>query len=84
LGSNTAPVLSILAPAGQIQLDPIARYAAKSSGRVDLIAWPSLNRMLLIRVGDKWKIKTDSGIDWPETWNQPTFEHLVELLNAPS
>ena len=60
----------------------MARGIAKGDGRVDLVAWPSLTRMLLIRVGDTWKIKTDSGVDWPEAWNWKTFERLTELLTT--
>jgi hypothetical protein len=81
LGRYRVPVLSILAPAGRVQLDPIARYAIKSDGRVDLMAWPSCNRVMLIRAGDRWKIKTDSGISWPQKWSQRTFVGLVESLN---
>ena len=82
LGDYTVPVLSILAPAGRVQVDPVARYVAGGEGRVDLIAWPSLTRMLLVRIGDRWVLKTDSGVEWPEPWNQQTFAGLIERLNA--
>jgi hypothetical protein len=82
LGEYIVPVLSILAPAGRIQIDPVARYIAGGDGRIDLLSWPSLTRMLLIRAGDQWVLKTDSGVEWPEGWNQQTFARLVELLSA--
>jgi hypothetical protein len=82
LGTYTVPVLSILAPAGQIHLDPVAHRIVNGDGRVDLIAWPSLTRMLLIREGNKWVIKTDSGVEWPAGWNQRSFDRLVQQLNA--
>jgi hypothetical protein len=82
LGEYVVPVLSVLAPAGRVQLDPVARYVAGGDGRIDLLAWPSLSRMLLIRTGGRWVLKTDSGVEWPEGWNQQTFARLVELLNA--
>ena len=84
LGTYAAPVLSILTPSGTIQLDPVARYVAKADGRVDLLAWPSLTRMLLIRINNRWKIKTDSGIDWPEGWTERTFARLPALLSTPA
>jgi hypothetical protein len=82
LAEYVVPVLSVMAPAGRVQIDPVARYVAGGDGRIDLLAWPSLTRMLLIRVGDRWVLKTDSGVEWPEGWNQQTFARLVELLNA--
>jgi hypothetical protein len=82
LGAYTLPVLGVLAPAGHVQLEPVARYVARGDGRVDLLAWPSLNRMMLIRVGDRWVVKTDSGVEWPEKWNRKTFIRLVDALNA--
>jgi hypothetical protein len=82
LGEYTVPVLSVLAPAGRVQVDPVARYVAGGEGRIDLLAWPSLTRMLLIRTGGKWVLKTESGVEWPEGWNQQTFGRLVEVLNA--
>jgi hypothetical protein len=82
LGEYIVPVLSVMAPAGRVQVDPVARYVAGGDGRIDLLAWPSLTRMLLIRSGGRWVLKTDSGVEWPEGWNQQTFARLVELLNA--
>src|SRR5258707_4154416 len=49
LGEYVVPVLSVLAPAGRVQLDPVARHVAGGDGRIDLLAWPSLTRLLLIR-----------------------------------
>lgn len=82
IGSYTVPVLNILTPSGTVQLDPVARSIANADGRVDLIAWPSLTRMLLVHIGNAWILKTDSGIEWPERWSQNTFEKLVETLSA--
>jgi hypothetical protein len=81
LGAYTVPVLSILAPSGTFQLDPVARHVAKADGRIDLIAWPSMTRMMLVRIGNVWKLKTDSGVMWPEKWGQRTFERLTEFLS---
>jgi hypothetical protein len=82
LGTYAAPVLSILAPTGKVQLDPVARDVIGADGRVDLFAWPSLTRIVLVRVGDKWVLKTDTGARFPQRWNRQTFERVVNLLNA--
>jgi hypothetical protein len=82
LGTYMVPVLTIRAPSGQVHLDPIARYVQGGEGRVDLLAWPSLTRMLLIRIGEEWVVKTDSGVEWPERWSESCFEHLVKSINA--
>jgi hypothetical protein len=82
LGSYSVPVLVVRAPAGLVYVEPVARYVAKADGRVDLYSFPSMNRMMLLRVGDEWSLKTDSGVKWPEPWGKQTFVHLVGLLNA--
>lgn len=82
LGTYTLPALSILAPAGQLQFDPVARDIVRGEGRVDLLGWPSLTRMMLIRTSGQWVLKTDSGVEWPEGWSEATFARMAELLNA--
>ena len=82
LGTYKVPVLNILTPSGIIHLEPVARNIARGDGRVDLLSWPSLTRMMLIRVGNLWKIKTDSGVSWPQKWNQKTFVALTQQLNG--
>src|SRR4051795_6163736 len=54
LGTYRVPVLSIRSPAGHVYVEPVARYVAGADGRVDIYAFPSMTRMLLARVGDKW------------------------------
>ena len=48
-GTYTVPQLMIRSPSGAVYLEPVARDVAGARGRVDLLAWPSLTRMLLIR-----------------------------------
>ena len=64
-------------------VEPVARDVVKADGRVDLYAFPSMNRMMLVRVGGKWVLKTDSGVKWPEPWGEQTFARLTELLSVP-
>lgn len=88
-GVYHVPVVTIHALQGRLVLEPIARGVLGAQGRVDLYAWPSLFRVMLLhkpRGKDKpmkWVVRTDSGLDWPQPWNRETFLTLAEgLLNA--
>src|SRR5690242_13704998 len=50
LGTYTIPVLEIDAPEGRLVLQPIARDVLGAAGRVDLTVWPSLYRVMLLRI----------------------------------
>ncbi len=88
-GAYRVPVVTIIAPQGRLVLEPIARGTVGAQGRVDLYAWPSLFRVMLLhkpRGKDKpieWVVRTDSGLDWPQPWSRETFLALADgLLNA--
>lgn len=80
IGTYSIPVLQIKLPAGVFYVEPMARYVIGAEGRVDLYSWPTLQRLLLIRRDDKWVLKTDSLIDWPQTWTRKTFYEVAENL----
>lgn len=42
------PVVTIHAPQGRLILEPVARGMVGAQGRVDLYAWPSLFRVMLL------------------------------------
>lgn len=81
-GTYEVPELMIRSPSGLVYLEPVARDVAGARGRVDLLAWPSLTRMMLVRKAKRWVLQTDSGVDWPEQWGQHTFAKIVGLINA--
>lgn len=88
-GAYQVPVLTIYAPQGRLILEPIARGTVRAQGRVDLYAWPSLFRVMLLhkpRGKDRpleWVVRTESGLDWPQPWGRETFFTLAEgLLKA--
>lgn len=88
-GAYHVPVVTIYAPQGRLVLEPIARGVLGAQGRVDLYAWPSLFRVMLLHkprgkdAGLKWVVRTESGVDWPLPWGRETFLTLAEgLLNA--
>lgn len=88
-GTYRVPVVTIHAPQGRLILEPVARGVLGAQGRVDLYAWPSLFRVMLLHKplgegqGLVWVVRTESGLDWPQSWGQETFLALAEgLLNA--
>jgi hypothetical protein len=82
-GAYTVPGLRLNAGGDELRLEPIARGVLHADGRVDLYAWPSLFRVMLLRKNDKWVVRTESGLDWPQVWNQETFLTLADgLLRA--
>ncbi len=85
-GVYEVPVLTIETDKGRLILEPIARMVVGADGRVDLYAYPTLFRvMLLYTAGDhRWTVRTDSGIDWPQPWQKDTFYALAAgLLRRP-
>lgn len=82
IGQYTVPTLFIQAPSGKIHVEPIGCDIIGAQGRVDIESFPTLNRLLLILVKGNWKIKTDSGIDWPERWSEQSFVNLVNTLTS--
>lgn len=88
-GAYQVPVVTIHAAQGRLILEPVARGVLGAQGRVDLYAWPSLFRVMLLHKplgkdrGLAWVVRTESGIDWPQPWGRETFLTLAEgLLNA--
>jgi len=80
-GPYAVPCLMIQTPQLRLHVDPIGYDIVGADGRVDILAWPSLNRMLLLRRGGEWKLYTDSRVKWPEPWGERAFEGLVEALS---
>lgn len=82
LGRYTTRVMEISAHSGRLILEPVGRDVFGADGRIDLYAWPSLYRVMLLRsfAGDEWVIRTSSGIDWPQPWSQPGFLAVADRL----
>ena len=85
-GQYTAPDLVIDTPEGERLLVEVkGRGPAEASGRVQLSAWPTLFRVLLLHKPgqDGWVIRTDSGVPIRQPWNRETFVTLAkDLLSA--
>jgi len=82
IGEYDAPLLRARMPAGHLYITPIALDVIGARGRVDIEAWPSLNRVKLIRDGETWRITTDSNVQLHEPWNHETFARVAQELAA--
>jgi hypothetical protein len=84
LGEYTLPALHIRTPDGELYVTPVALHVIGADGRVDIEAWPSLNRVKLIGVGapPKWEIMTDSNVPLRESWTRRAFLKLVKDLQS--
>ena len=82
LGKYVAPGLRIRTPSGDLLVEPVARHVIGADGRVDLTAWPSLNRVRLVGHEQGWKVFTDSNLAWPKPWGKDTFVELARGLAA--
>ena len=85
-GQYLAPDVVIDTPdGGRLLVEVKGRGPAEASGRVQISAWPTLFRVVLLyKPGrDSWVIRTDSGIPLHQPWNRETFLSLAhDLLNA--
>ena len=82
-GAYIIPGLRVTAGDDELRLEPIARGVLHADGRVDLYAWLSMFRVMLLRKSDQWIIRTESGLDWPQACSQETFLMLADgLLRA--
>src|SRR5436305_14264454 len=60
IGTYRVPVLEIHTPAGEVHLEPAGHDVLGARGRVDLYAWPSLYRVMLLLNGDgRWTVRTE-------------------------
>ena len=81
-GRYTIPVLEIIAANGRLILEPVGRDVYGAKGRIDLYAYPSLYRVMLLRNDDagEWVMRTGSGIDWPQPWGKEGFLAVADRL----
>lgn len=82
LGEYDVPELRMRVPGGDMFLTPIASHVVGADGRVDLEAWPTLNRVKLIGHDGGWQVMTDSNVPLRQAWNRETFRQLVHDLQA--
>ena|SRR5437016_9627317 len=89
LGKYSAPVLVVYPSAGKrLTLEPTARIVTGAPGRIDLYAWPTLYRVMLLRKGkdespsDDWDVRTESGYTLPNAFSKELFHDLADQMLA--
>ncbi len=82
LGTYTVPALRVKHPAGELTITPIGLNPLRGSGRVDIEAIPTLNRVRLLSSDDTWTILTDSNVPLRVAWNCENFLQLANDLLA--
>ena len=81
-GEYQVPVLRVRLPIGEIHIIPVGLQVIGADGRIDIEAFPSLNRVKLIGRGDQWEIYTDSNVPLRQPWSRETFAQLARDLVA--
>lgn len=80
-GSYEMPMLDISSSEGKrFMVDPRYRLVFGALGRVDIIAYPSMECVMLLKKQDRWVLRSELGPIWPLEWNEETFEKVVESL----
>lgn len=66
----------------KLVVKPVTFRSAIGGGRVDFYIWPAMYRVRLLQdtCGDKWRVKTDSGIYWPMPWDEERFVYIADGL----
>ncbi len=82
LGEYDVPVLRVRLPGGELHVNPVGLNVVGADGRVDIEAFPNLNRVKLIGRGDHWEIFTDSNIPLRQPWSADTFAQVARDLLA--
>ncbi len=79
LGTYEVPMLIIQTATRAVMVEPVARMIMGATGRIDVYAYPTLFRVMLLRSGasGEWRIRTDSGFFLPQSWSKETFVTLV-------
>ncbi len=81
LGQYTVPVLRVRLPGGEIHVIPVGLNVVGADGRIDIEAFPTLNRVKLVGRENEWQIYTDSNVPLRQPWNPETFAQLaLDLL----
>jgi hypothetical protein len=75
-----APSLRVTAPFGTLIFEPKLAPVLGALGRVDLVSYPRMDRVMLLRTGDLWKIRGELGPTIPLPWNKETFVELSRAL----
>lgn len=82
IGNYEVPCLTIHTPSVRLHIDPMGINIIGAEGRVDILAYPSLNRLLLVRKDNSWNLFTDAGVPWSQEWGENAFANIAESLSG--
>ena len=83
IGTYQLPVLTVLTSLGRVVFEPVARFVAGGSGRIDLYAFPSFSQVVLVRRGRKWTFLSESDhSDLGRKWKEADFVKTLSELQA--
>jgi hypothetical protein len=77
-----APTATIRLAGGQLHVEPVGLSVIGADGRVDFEAWPTLNRVKLLRRQGRWTVYTDSNVPLRQEWNKDAYVQLARDLMA--
>lgn len=80
IGTYEVPCLTIHTPSGRIHIDPMGVNIIGAEGRIDILAYPSMNRLFLMRKNSRWSLFTESRVQWPQEWGETAFKEIVQSL----
>ena len=76
------PVLMIQAAQGRILVEPVAHHIADGDGRVDIISWPTLDRVRLILTRGRWEPRTERSNRLSKPFSRDMFFRIAKRLMA--
>jgi hypothetical protein len=80
LGEYMIPLLRVRLPGGEVHVIPVGLHVIGADGRIDIEAFPTLNRVKLIGRDKEWQIYTDSNVPLRQPWSSETFAQLARDL----
>ncbi|MBM4032425.1 MAG: hypothetical protein FJ291_11640 [Planctomycetes bacterium] len=83
-GTYSVSDLRIRTNSGVLDVAVVGREISGAEGRVDLVAFPTMDRFMLIRTRGRWVVETDLGFPWPKKWGKATFLELARMLTRAS
>ncbi len=84
IGSYAADVLHIKTPQGILIVEPVAFDIAGGDGRVDMYAFPTLRRIVIVREENEWSFYSDSSMKLLKSWKKDNFINLAKDLTSAS
>ncbi len=82
VGSYQVPLLRVRFPMGEVHVIPVGLNVIGADGRIDIEAFPTLNRVKLVGREAGWEIYTDSNVPLRQPWTADTFMQLASDLLA--